>query len=153
MEYCDLKIDPATGKSKGFAYVNYSTHRSAAAAVEQLNGIEFPPSHRLKVTTTAQTPRRRCCCVLLLAVTMMMGFWCNGNTDQIFGLCIASLAVDVVGVVDVVVVVAVTVVVELLVIPVAGPPIAIDALDKVIIGIAEPPGSTLLLSSLSPSFC
>lgn len=51
MEYCDLKKDRATGKSKGYAYVNYSTPEAAAAAVDQLNGIEFPPhsGHRLKV--------------------------------------------------------------------------------------------------------
>ncbi|KAG1678862.1 hypothetical protein FOA52_003530 [Chlamydomonas sp. UWO 241] len=51
MEYCDLKKDRVTGKSKGFAYVNYSTPDSAATAIEQLNGIEFPPhsGHRIKV--------------------------------------------------------------------------------------------------------
>jgi len=49
MEYCDLKKDTATGKSKGYAYVNYSTPRAAAAAVEQLHGSEFPTGHRIKV--------------------------------------------------------------------------------------------------------
>lgn len=51
MEYCDLKKDRATGKSKGFCYINYSTPDAAAAAIEQLNGAEFPPhsGHRIKV--------------------------------------------------------------------------------------------------------
>ncbi|GMH37093.1 hypothetical protein BSKO_04966 [Bryopsis sp. KO-2023] len=51
MEYCDLKKDKRTGKSKGYCYVNYSTHEAAGAAVQHLNGIEFPPhsGHRLKV--------------------------------------------------------------------------------------------------------
>lgn len=51
MEYCDLKKDRASGKSKGYAYINYSTPEAAAAALEQLNGIEFPPhsGHRIKV--------------------------------------------------------------------------------------------------------
>eukprot|EP00210_Caulerpa_lentillifera_P003744 g3577.t1 len=51
MEYCDLKKDKKTNKSKGYCYVNYSTHEAAAQAVQCLNGIEFPPhsSHRLKV--------------------------------------------------------------------------------------------------------
>jgi len=51
MEYCDLKKDKKTNRSKGYCYVNYSTHESAALAVQHLNGIEFPPqsSHRLKV--------------------------------------------------------------------------------------------------------
>lgn len=49
MEYCDLKKELATGKSKGYAYVNYSTPRAAAAAVEQLHGSEFPPGQRIKV--------------------------------------------------------------------------------------------------------
>jgi len=36
---------------QGYCYVNYSTHESAAAAVQYFNGIEFPPrsGHRLKV--------------------------------------------------------------------------------------------------------
>ncbi|KAF6259639.1 hypothetical protein COO60DRAFT_988185 [Scenedesmus sp. NREL 46B-D3] len=51
MEYCDLKRDKATGKSKGYCYVNYSTPNAAAAAVNELNGIEFPVGRgfRLKV--------------------------------------------------------------------------------------------------------
>eukprot|EP00210_Caulerpa_lentillifera_P008383 g7995.t1 len=51
MEYCDLKKDKKTNKSKGYCYVNYSTHEAAADAVQSLNGIEFPPhsSHCLKV--------------------------------------------------------------------------------------------------------
>ena len=51
MDYCDLKRDRVTGQSKGYAYVNYSTADAAAAAVEQLNGLEFPPhsGQRLKV--------------------------------------------------------------------------------------------------------
>lgn len=51
MEYCDLKKERATGKSKGYCYVNYSTPEAAGSAVEQLNGMEFPPhsGHRIKV--------------------------------------------------------------------------------------------------------
>ncbi|KAG2446416.1 hypothetical protein HYH02_008409 [Chlamydomonas schloesseri] len=56
MEYCDLKKDPATGRSKGFCFVNYSTPEAAAAAIAQLNGIEFPPhsNQRLKVMYAEQ---------------------------------------------------------------------------------------------------
>ncbi|KAL6785046.1 hypothetical protein ACKKBG_A02220 [Auxenochlorella protothecoides x Auxenochlorella symbiontica] len=51
MEYCDLKKDRATGRSKGYAYVKYATHESAAAAQARLNGAEFPPGSgcRMKV--------------------------------------------------------------------------------------------------------
>eukprot|EP01025_Chloroclados_australasicus_P049946 TRINITY_DN5708_c1_g1_i12.p3 TRINITY_DN5708_c1_g1~~TRINITY_DN5708_c1_g1_i12.p3 ORF type:complete len:314 (-),score=54.90 TRINITY_DN5708_c1_g1_i12:3080-4021(-) len=42
MEYCDLKRDRITGKSKGYAYVNYSTTEAAQAAIGQLNGMDFP---------------------------------------------------------------------------------------------------------------
>ncbi|KAF5828332.1 hypothetical protein DUNSADRAFT_17777, partial [Dunaliella salina] len=51
MEYCDLKKDRETGKSKGYCYINYSTPEAAAAAVTQLNGSEFPPftGHKIKV--------------------------------------------------------------------------------------------------------
>ncbi|GAX83551.1 hypothetical protein CEUSTIGMA_g10976.t1 [Chlamydomonas eustigma] len=51
MEYCDLKKDRTTGRSKGFCYINYSTQEAAAAAIEQFNGVEFPPQsgHRIKV--------------------------------------------------------------------------------------------------------
>ena len=43
MEYLDLKRDRVTGRSKGYAYVNYLTPAAAAAAQSQLNGIEYPP--------------------------------------------------------------------------------------------------------------
>ncbi|KAL6758294.1 hypothetical protein V8C86DRAFT_3134492 [Haematococcus lacustris] len=51
MEYCDLKKDRATGRSKGYCYVNYSSPESAMAAVAHLNGIEFPAhtGNRIKV--------------------------------------------------------------------------------------------------------
>eukprot|EP00887_Chlorella_sp_A99_P005987 scaffold27.g5987.t1 len=51
MEYCDLKKDRGSGRSKGYAYVNYGSAEAAAAAQVQLNGIEFPPAsgYRLKV--------------------------------------------------------------------------------------------------------
>lgn len=51
MEYCDLKKDRVSGKSKGFCYINYSTPEAAQAAIDQLNGAEFPPhsGHRIKV--------------------------------------------------------------------------------------------------------
>eukprot|EP01026_Neomeris_dumetosa_P022794 TRINITY_DN1965_c0_g1_i1.p4 TRINITY_DN1965_c0_g1~~TRINITY_DN1965_c0_g1_i1.p4 ORF type:complete len:248 (-),score=28.05 TRINITY_DN1965_c0_g1_i1:3228-3971(-) len=42
MEYCDLKCDRITGRSKGYAYVNYSTPETAQAAIQYLNGMEFP---------------------------------------------------------------------------------------------------------------
>lgn len=42
MEYINLKRDRVTGRSKGYAYVNYYTLESAKAAQDQLNGIEFP---------------------------------------------------------------------------------------------------------------
>ncbi len=51
MEYLDLKRDRVTGRSKGYAYVNYTTPAAAGAAQAQLNGIEYPPGtgSRLKV--------------------------------------------------------------------------------------------------------
>ena len=51
MEYLDLKRDRVTGRSKGFAYVNYMSPGAAGAAQSQLNGIEYPPGtgSRLKV--------------------------------------------------------------------------------------------------------
>ncbi|EGC31849.1 hypothetical protein DICPUDRAFT_8590, partial [Dictyostelium purpureum] len=49
MEYCDLKKDKNNGKSKGFAYVNYSTPAAALMAKNELNGIKYPPGHTLKV--------------------------------------------------------------------------------------------------------
>lgn len=57
MEYCDLKRDRATGRSKGYCYVNYSSPDAAAAAQAQFNGMEFPAGtgYRLKVGA----PRRR----------------------------------------------------------------------------------------------
>ncbi|PNH11784.1 RNA-binding protein 45 [Tetrabaena socialis] len=56
MEYCDLKKDPATGRSKGFCFVNFSTPEAASAAIQQLNGVEFPPhsNQRLKVMYAEQ---------------------------------------------------------------------------------------------------
>jgi len=42
MEYLDLKRDRSSGRSKGYAYVNYHNIESAKAAQLQLNGIEFP---------------------------------------------------------------------------------------------------------------
>jgi len=49
MEYCDLKKHKATGESKGFAYINYSTPQAAMMAKDQLDGYEFPPGQVLKV--------------------------------------------------------------------------------------------------------
>ncbi|GAM25391.1 hypothetical protein SAMD00019534_085660 [Acytostelium subglobosum LB1] len=49
MEYCDLKKDKVTNKSKGFAYVNYSTPQAALIAKNELNGIKYPPGYVLKV--------------------------------------------------------------------------------------------------------
>mmetsp|Transcript_26617 Transcript_26617/g.44499 ORF Transcript_26617/g.44499 Transcript_26617/m.44499 type:complete len:583 (+) Transcript_26617:40-1788(+) len=49
MEYCDLKKDRATGESKGFAYINYSTPHAAAMAQQSLDNTDFPAGHRLKV--------------------------------------------------------------------------------------------------------
>lgn len=42
MEYLNLKRDRVTGRSKGYAYVNYLNLESATLAQAQLNGIEFP---------------------------------------------------------------------------------------------------------------
>ena len=42
MEYLNLKRDRVTGRSKGYAYVNYFSLESATLAQAQLNGIEFP---------------------------------------------------------------------------------------------------------------
>ena len=65
MEYCDLKQDRASGRSKGYAYVGYSTHEAAAAAVAQLNGADFPPNsgYCLKVLRG------------VVVVVLRMGWW------------------------------------------------------------------------------
>ena len=43
------------GASKGFCYVNYSSREAAAAALDTLNGIEWPPASgaRIKVRAAA----------------------------------------------------------------------------------------------------
>jgi hypothetical protein len=56
MEYCDLKKDRATGKSKGYAYVNFSTPEAAALAIEQLHGTEFPPHSGSRIKVRAAGP-------------------------------------------------------------------------------------------------
>jgi hypothetical protein len=43
LEAVDLKRDRATGRSKGYAYVAFSSAAAAAAAQAQLDGAEFPP--------------------------------------------------------------------------------------------------------------
>lgn len=42
---------PGAGQSKGYCYVNYTSQAAAAAAMETLNGLEFPPhcGQRMKV--------------------------------------------------------------------------------------------------------
>lgn len=46
-----LPPPPRPTHVQGYCYINYSTPDAAAAAIEQLNGIEFPPAsgHRIKV--------------------------------------------------------------------------------------------------------
>lgn len=60
MEYCDLKKDRLTGKSKGYAYINYATPVSAAQAITQLHGKEYPPHSgtRIKVMYAEQLGAR-----------------------------------------------------------------------------------------------
>eukprot|EP00798_Chlamydomonas_sp_ICE-L_P014534 gene14534-20568_t len=41
MEHCDLKVDPNTGLSNGYCFVNYSTPEMASRAAEELNGYCF----------------------------------------------------------------------------------------------------------------
>ncbi len=49
------------GASKGFSYVNYSSREAAAAALDTLNGIEWPPASgaRLKVRAAAAACSRK----------------------------------------------------------------------------------------------
>eukprot|EP00798_Chlamydomonas_sp_ICE-L_P017134 gene17134-23438_t len=56
MEFCDLKKDDNTGKSKGFCYVNYSRAEMASSALRDLHLSEFPPhsGHRIKVMFAEQ---------------------------------------------------------------------------------------------------
>jgi RNA recognition motif-containing protein len=58
MEYCDLKRDRGSARSKGYAYVNFSTPEVAALAIEQLHGTEFPPhsGYRIKVRRALHPP-------------------------------------------------------------------------------------------------
>lgn len=49
MEMCDLKINPITGESKGYAFVTFSSLQAAVYAKEKLNGFEYPPGQQLIV--------------------------------------------------------------------------------------------------------
>ena len=41
VESCNLVLDAATGKSKGFAFVEMSTSEEAAHSIDKLNGAQF----------------------------------------------------------------------------------------------------------------
>ena len=41
VESCTLVLDAATGKSKGFAFVEMADDMAATKAIEELNGAEF----------------------------------------------------------------------------------------------------------------
>ena len=49
MEMCDLKMNPITGESKGYAFVTFSSLQAAVYAKEKLNGFEYPPGQQLIV--------------------------------------------------------------------------------------------------------
>ena len=58
MDSCDLKRNHATGDSRGFAYVSYSSLSAAMYAKEKLNGFEYPPGSKLVVKYAEDPPIR-----------------------------------------------------------------------------------------------
>ena len=42
--------------AQGFAYVGYKTQEAAAAALDQFNGIDFPPSSGQRLKVRLQSP-------------------------------------------------------------------------------------------------
>ncbi len=56
MESCDLKRNHATGDSRGFAYVSYTSLSAAMYAREKLNGFEYPPASKLVVKYAEDPP-------------------------------------------------------------------------------------------------
>ena len=56
MDYCDLKHNHATGDSRGFAFVTYSSIASAMYAKEKLNGFEYPPGCKIIVKYAEDPP-------------------------------------------------------------------------------------------------
>ncbi len=61
---CVARLAAWCVRAQGYCYINYSTPDAAASAVEQLNGIEFPPhsGHRIKVRVfLLRRARCRCC--------------------------------------------------------------------------------------------
>lgn len=49
MERCDLKLDRASGRSKGFAYVTFTSELQAEAAIRELDGLLITAQHRMRV--------------------------------------------------------------------------------------------------------
>jgi len=60
VEAVDLKRDPGTGNSRGFAYVTFTETSFALAAAERLDGAEIPPGmgKRVKVMPAEEPVRR-----------------------------------------------------------------------------------------------
>jgi len=58
MDSCDLKRNHATGDSRGFAYVSYTSLSAAMYAKEKLNGFEYPPGQKLTVKYAEDPPIR-----------------------------------------------------------------------------------------------
>ena len=49
MGRCDLKLDWASGRSKGFAYVTFTSELQAEAAIRELDGLLITAQHRMRV--------------------------------------------------------------------------------------------------------
>merc|ERR1719335_1807425 len=49
MERCELKLDRASGRSKGFGYVTFASVPHAEAAIRELDGLLVTAQHRMRV--------------------------------------------------------------------------------------------------------
>lgn len=59
MEFVDLKRHHATGESRGFAYITYSSINSAAYAKEKMSGLEYPPGCKMIIKYAEDPPSVR----------------------------------------------------------------------------------------------
>jgi RNA recognition motif-containing protein len=57
VESATVVIDQATGRTKGFGFVEMGTEEAARTAIEKLDGMEFE-GRRLRVNAAQEKPKR-----------------------------------------------------------------------------------------------